>query len=728
MSAYDGWLSAQRVCVIGAGTMGSGIAAHLANLGFEVTLLDLTPDMVREAFDKAKSARPPHFYLSEFADRIRLGNIRENLGWVRDADWICEAIIEKPDVKRGLFAELEPMLRPDAMISTNTSGLQISLLAQDRSPGFKERFMGTHFFNPPRYLKLLELIPTDETEPSAVAAMTRFLEERVARRVVVAKDTPGFIANRFGMWSMFHAIHLAERMGLTVEQVDAITGPFIGRPRSASFRLNDLVGLDIMRDIALNLQERCQGDPHMTNFRMPTSMTTLISRGWIGEKSGQGYYRKEGKELVVYDFNTQAYRQRQEVTFPSLKALAKLPTGERIAAAIDLKDEVGHFLRDHLVPVLRYADYLKAEISHNVEDFDRVMKWGFAWERGPFETIDAIGDKRSGVSEGPFYREGNLLSFDGNYIARKHESEYAQIADFPIVADGEEVRLRDLGDGVLAVCLKTKLGVITPSLVVELLEALENGKLSRFVLTSEARSFSAGFDLKFFLERIEEEDWDGIDGALANLQKLTLRLGEFASVAAVFGHCLGAGQELAMGCSATVAQAEAQIGLPEAKVGVIPGGAGTALMRLRAQFGGAKRIAEVAHQTALGVVALNAPEAQKRGFLRETDRIVFHPDRLLFEAKQMALVAEPTPLPYWLRPEGPIAGMIDRLLAESVSRGEMTDHDQAIGQSVKNVFAKATSVEDALEKERSEFVELCRNALSETRMKHMLEQGKPLRN
>jgi 3-hydroxyacyl-CoA dehydrogenase len=708
--------------------MGSGIAAHLANLGFDVSLLDITPESVREAFDRAKAARPPHFYLPDFADRIRLGNIRENLDWVRGADWVCEAIVEKLDAKRALFRDLEGFLRPDAMVSTNTSGLQISLLADERLESFRKRFMGTHFFNPPRYLKLLELIPTADTDPDAIASMRRFLEERVARRVVEAKDTPGFVANRFGMWSMYHAIHTAERLQLSVEQVDAITGPFLGRPRSASFRLNDLVGLDIMRDIATNLVERCSSDPHMANFRMPKSMATLLERGWIGEKAGQGYYRKEGKELVVFDFVTQAYRQRQEADFPSLRSLGKLPLSERIAAALDLKDEVGDFLREHLLPVLRYADFLKEEISHNVEDFDRVMQWGFAWESGPFELLDAIGAERSKVGSIPFYKQGKMRSFAGKYVARKTEPEYAPLASFPVVAEGEQLRLRDLGDGVLAVCLTTKMGTINPALVVELLEALKTEKLGRFVLTSEARSFSAGYDLNFFLDRIEDEDFEGVDQALANLQKLTLRLGESASVAAVFGHCLGAGQELAMGCSACAALAESMIGLPEAKVGLIPGGGGAALMRLRAQFGGAKRIADVAHQTALGATALNAPEAQRRGFVRESDLIVFHPDRLLHDAKQLVLATEPGPLPSWIRPEGPIAGMIDRLLDESVRRGEMTDHDVAIGQSVKNIFAKAVSLEDALEKERSEFIELCQKALTVTRVRHMLEQGKPLRN
>lgn len=729
MSEFDGWQSAQRVCVIGAGTMGSGIAAHLANLGFDVTLLDLSLESVHIAFDRARVARPPHFYIPETADSIRLGSIRDNLDWVKEADWVCEAIVEKLAAKQSLFEQIEPLLRPDAMITTNTSGLEIALLSQNRSDSFRRRFLGTHFFNPPRYLKLLELIPTAETDPEAIAAMTRFLEDRVARRVVPAKDTPGFIANRFGMWAMFHAIHTAEKLHLSAEQVDAITGPFIGRPRSASFRLNDIVGLDIMADIGTNLIQRCPTDPHVpSNFRIPKSMQMLMDKGWFGEKAGQGYYRREGKELMVYDLETLAYRERRDVDFPSLASLANLPTGERIRQALDLKDEAGEFLREHLLPVLRYANFLKEEISHNVEDFDRVMKWGFAWELGPFETIDAIGSSRVDIKEGPFYEGSTMLAFEGGYIPTRDEPQYAKLQDFKVIEQYENFQIRDLGDGIHAVCLTTKMGTINPAVVEELHSLLDSGRLERFVLASESRSFSAGFDLKFFLDKIQQNDFAGIDAVLDRLQQLTLRLGQVPSVAAVFGHCLGAGQELAMGCAATVAHIDAQIGLPEAKVGLLPGGGGAALMRLRAQFGGVKRIAEIAHQTALGLTAANAVEALKRGFLRETDTIAFHPDRLIHEAKQKALAVEVRPLSSWLRPDGPIAGMIDRMLSESVRTGEMTDHDAQIGLSVKNVFAKGVTLEDALAKERSEFLELCGNALSVTRIRHMLESGKPLKN
>ena len=750
---YDSWLRAKKVCVLGAGTMGAGIAALLANIGFEVTLLDISKEAAEAGLDRARKARPPHFYVPERANAIRLGGINDNLGWVTEADWVCEAVVEKMDIKRALFEALEDVLQPGAMISTNTSGLEISLLAQGRSESFRRRFLGTHFFNPPRYLKLLELIPTNETDPAAVAAMCAFLEERVARRVVVAKDTPGFIANRYGMWSMFNAIHCAERLHLTVEQVDAITGPFLGRPRSASFRLNDLVGLDIMQDIAQNLLDRCPNDPYKNALQTPASMKSLMSRGWIGDKSGHGYYRKEGKELLALDLKTFAYRNRMEPALPSLERLAKQPLGQRVREALELRDEVGEFLRSYLVPTLRYADYLKEEISHSVRDFDRVMMWGFGWELGPFGMIDAIGASAVGIDTKPFYQDSKMLIFGGDYVSTTPEPQYASIKDFPVVASGEAHNLRDLGDGVTAYCLTTKMGTITPTAVKELTTYLEAGKIQRLVLTSEAKVYSVGYDLNVFHTAIQEANQSAILRELTALHRLGSLLEQIPSVAAIWGYALGAGLELAMSCARIVANSECQIGLPEAKVGLIPGGRGTVLMRLRgqqlareiaddvvthemAQAGlvrgrgqpKSKYIAETALLLNLGTVAPNADLAREEGYLRKTDVTIYHPDRLIMEAKKAALTVKPYDLPAWEPAEGPLGGMIDKLQDDAEKRGELTNYDTVIGDKIKAVFVKSATYEDALMREREEFVDLCGKPLTLARIRHMLENGKPLRN
>lgn len=708
--------------------MGSGIAAHLANLGFAVTLLDISEEIVEAGIDRVRQGRPPHFYTSQAAEEIRIGSIEENIEWVSEADWVCEAIIEQLDAKRELFARLEPLLNPNAMITTNTSGLEIRLLAEGRDKGFRERFMGTHFFNPPRYLKLLELIPTKETSKPAVKEMTQFLEDRVARRVVVAKDTPGFIANRYGMWAMFSAIHATERLHLSIEQVDAITGQFLGRPRSASFRLNDIVGLDIMHDIAANLIARCPNDPHISNLEAPNSLTELLEKGWIGDKAGQGYYKREGNELVALDLQTMAYRMRQEPHFDSLSGLSKKPLGERVAAALAGKDEVGEFLRMHLVPTLRYAHYLAQEVSHDVLDFDHVMMWGFGWEMGPFAMIDAIGADKLGIDSKPFYDDRRMLAYNGSYVSIPVRKEYRPLKDYQLIESGDFFNLRDLGDGVTAICLTTKMGTINPDLVDALNRTIDDPKIGRFVLTSEAKSFSVGFDLTFFAEMIASDNLSEIENALTQLQHLASKLSEKTGVAAVFGHCLGAGFELATRCPTVIAHAESQIGLPESKVGLIPGGAGTVIMRTRHQHSGPRGLSEVVSRLLSGAVSISADDARGLGYMRATDVTCYHPDRLIYDAKLLALEAEPKPEEPLVHLPGPLGGMIDDMLAHRLRSGEITEYDEQIGLKIKTVFVKSTSFDDGCERERQMFLDLCGRALTLLRIKHMLENGKPLRN
>ncbi|HRF59421.1 MAG TPA: 3-hydroxyacyl-CoA dehydrogenase/enoyl-CoA hydratase family protein [Fimbriimonadaceae bacterium] len=718
-------MEGKTVCVIGAGTMGSGIAAHLANLGFRVHLLDLTEESVRAGLDRAARAKPPHFFLPETAKRIELGTIAEMGERVRESDWVCEAIVEKLDEKRRLFAALEEHLRADAMVSTNTSGLQISLLAEGRSESFRRRFLGTHFFNPPRYLKLLELIPTPETDPDVVAQVTEFLEDDVARRVVVAKDTPGFIANRFGMWAMIHAIHTAEKLGMSIEQVDAITGSFLGRPRSASFRLNDIVGLDIMQDIAQNLFERCPDDPERAVLKTPHSMAVLLDRGWIGDKAGQGYYRREGKDFLALDLKTLAYRDKQDVKFESLDALAKLPLGERVRAALDLRDEAGEFLREHLVPVLRYADTLKAEISHSVQDFDRVMRWGFAWEMGPFEMIDGIGPEKLGIGDGPFFRGPEMKDFSGVWVSKRLEPKFRRLDNYPLVARHEHFETRDLGDGVIALATTTKMGVYSPPAVREISTYLLEEQRP-LVLTSIGKHFSAGFDLKFLLETSQAEGWDEILASLKELQDLGELLSRRKACAAVFGYTLGGGYEMAMACPVVAAHVDAMIALPESRVGLIPGGGGTARMRVRHQTH-AKSLVHAARTLILGTMSTSADDARRLGWLRSSDVTVYHPDKLMTRARELALTAEPSPME-WRAIEGPVSGMLDQEFADLRSRDEITDHDLRIGHMIKMVFAKDTQWTLALEHERQEFIDLLKEGLTIARIQHMLDTGKPLRN
>lgn len=718
--------SSYKVCVIGAGTMGGGIAGHLANLGFQVMLLDASPESAVAGLDRLRAARPPHLYTPDHASRIRVGSIDAQLGWVSEADWVCEAIVEKADAKKGLYALIEPHIRPDAFVSTNTSGLEISLLAQGRADSFQSRFVGTHFFNPPRYLKLIELIPTPSTSAETVERMTRFLEDRVGRRVVLAKDTPGFIANRFGMWAMFQAIHVAEKLRLTVEQVDAMTGPFLGRPRSASFRLNDLVGLDIMADIAKNLRERCVDDPHRETLELPSSLQTLLDRGSLGDKVGRGYYRREGKQLNSLDLGTLAYRERQEPDLPSLDALSKRPLGERIAAALDLGDDVGEFMRRYLVPTLRYADYLKDRISHGIEDFDRVMMWGFGWEVGPFALIDAIGPEKLGLEPEPRYTAEGVRSFDGHIVPRRSEPQYRSIADFPMVDQAPGLVVRQLEGDVFALCLTTKMGTLNPSLVEVLIAKLAEIR-QPMVLCSEARSFSAGFDLHYFVECAEGERWDDVMRALERFQILSAVLSRSRIVAAVHGHALGGGMEVAMGCPLIVAHPEASMGLPEAKLGLMPAGCGTTLLRVRRQ-GSLKELVETAKTLVQGQTSSCAEDARRLGYLRPSDVVLHHPDRLIHDAALAARTVQPIEIPAFATPEGPLTGMVDRAIAELVAKGDLTQYDEVVSERIKNVVCRSTSFEEALRKEREGFVDLLKHPMTQARIRHMIETGKPLRN
>lgn len=712
------------VCVIGAGTMGSGIAAHLANVGFNVTLLDLTTQSVNACFDRAKSAKPPHFFVKATADKIRLGSIEENLDWVKGADWVCEAIIEKLDAKKALYEKLETLLDPDALISTNTSGLEISLLIEGRSDSFKQRFFGTHFFNPPRYLKLLELIDTDFSSLEDHAAVVEFLEKRVARRVVPALDTPGFIANRYGMWSMYHAIHIAEKLQLSIEQVDLITGPFLGRPRSGSFRLNDIVGLDIMQDIARNQFARCPEDPYIATLINPNSMDHLLSHGNIGNKAGKGYYDKIGHDYLSFNLTTHAYHPRNEPNLPTVTDNLRKPLAERLKIGLAARDEVGEFLRLYLLPTLRYADYLKESICYSVQDFDRVMQWGFGWEAGPFEMIDMIGSQTVLGTDKQFYTaEGQLAPTEFERFAIVREPAYRPLTDYPVVSSHGLVDVRDLGEGVRSIELRTKMGSVPPQGVEDLHAFLDQEPEGRFVLASSTKAFSVGFDLKFFLDAIEREDWLGIEAALERLQTLGEKLASRRIVAALHGYALGGGLELAMSCPQVVALSDAQIGLPEARVGLIPGGRGVTMMRQRSQ-GGPQMMRDTIGLMTSGYIATNAVEARQNGFLRDQDKVTFHPDMLITRARELALTVEPIPTPPWTTMPPHTAGMVDEKLKDP----SFTAYDVLIGEQLKHCMVKATSYEDCLRLERERFLILCQRPETKARIANMLETGKPLRN
>jgi 3-hydroxyacyl-CoA dehydrogenase len=586
--------------------------------------------------------------------------------------------------------------------------------------------MGTHFFNPPRYLKVLELVPGPETGAETVATMKRFLEERVARRVVQAKDTPGFISNRYGVWCMFHAIHVAERLSLSVEQVDAITGAFLGRPNSATFRLNDLVGIDVMADIAVNLLERCPIDLQRERFLFPRSFSFLLEREWLGGKSGQGYYRKTFNDVVALDLSTLAYRERQKVEFESIEKLGKLPLGQRLREALNLRDEVGEYLRNYLVPALQYATQLLPEIAYCAEDFDRVMRWGFGWELGPFELIDAIGADNLGISAKPFYSVAGSMGSGGSYVPLSQESAYRDFVNFAVVDHREGFEIREM-DGVAGITLTSPSGVLDTPTVKSLLKYLDEAKPQRLIIGPRGPDFGANLDLKYLLGCAQEGRFGDVDQALIAFQALCAKLRSMRSVAAVRGSCIGSGLELASSCAAMVIGAETQLGYSECRIGLFPAGSGTANLRLRHQDN-TKGLVDSARRLCLGTISQNADDARAQGLARSGDVTIYHPDRLASEAIRVAKSVEPSPLPDWKPVSGPLLGMLDQMRMELRRKGDLTPHDELVAEKVKHVLARASSYEDALTKERTGFIELLNEGLTQARIKHMIETGKPLKN
>ncbi len=717
----------RSVCVVGSGTIGVGIAAHLANLGFNVNLLDADRQAVEAALDRARRAFPPAFYVPATADRIRVNSLEGGQEAIANADWVCEALPERPEQKQDLYRRIEPLLREDAVLTTATNALCIARLGEALSERARSRFMGTHFLNPPRYLKLVELIPAASTNPAATRAMTSFLEGRVGRRVVVVKDTPGFVAARFGVWSQMHAVHLAERLGLTLEQVDAIAGPLVGHPRTACFQLNDLIGIDAMADVAATVYAECPEDPYREELRQPRSFSFLLERGWTGNKIGQGYYRRSGKDVVPLDLRTLAYREPRDVDLPSLRTLAQKPLVERLTEGLQLRDEVGEFLREHLIPVFRYANYLRGAVGVGAEALDRIVRWGYGWEMGPFETIDAIGAQAVGIAAPRFYRKGEALGPGDDYVPRRHEPAFFGLADYPLIEKRDGYNLRELPDDVIGIGISTERGLITQGMVSDLLKLLKSGKMERLVIGGEGADFSAGLDLRPYLAAAQAGRWDDVYAALQDLQELGKALRKLVSVAAVNGVCLGAGFELAASCSTMVVAAEAEIGFTHAQIGLIPAGGGTAMMRLRGQ-GSAKALSDVARRIVLGQVAKNAEEGRAMGYVRREDLTVFHPDRVVGEAIEMARVAYPQALPDWVATAGPVAGIIDQAIADLKRRGELTAHGVLVSDKLKAVLVRSTGYEDALARERAGFAELLREGLTQTRIKHLIETGRPLRN
>lgn len=686
-----------HVVIIGAGTMGSGLAAHFANVGWTVTLLD-KDEIAQNALERI--VKGGLLYLPTYASRIKPGNADSELDRVREADWVVEAIFEEIEAKRALLSEVAARVAPTTVISTNTSGLGVAEMTVHLPEDFRARFLGTHFFNPPRSMKLLELVPTDATDPAITHHFTAFAERVLGKRVVLAKDRPGFITTRIGIYGLACALSSAERYDIAPEEADWLLGPFVGRPRSGIFRLADLVGLDIIAHIMQNQQQRLPDDPYLQVFTLPKTLQKLIADGRLGEKTGAGFYRREGKAIYALDFQSLDYRPRQEPKVPVDPELSKAPLPERLKAALTLPDPYGAFVREALLLPLAYAAEITPEVAYDIVSVDQAMKWGYNWELGPFEYWDAIGaavwqdlmghfftnPDLAGIEIGlellasvpnapqrtphliqalrdtgftlfyePTQEEGTLYfqprDGTGEMVPLKESPEFIVLTDLKArgkeVMGTEEASAIDLGDEVLCLEFHTKANVLTPSLIRFLDEVRERAEreFAALVIGNQGSMFSAGFDLNLFSEYIRAHDWAKLEEGLRLLQGMVLRLkyARVPVVAAVHGYALGGGCEVMLHCHQVHAHVESGIGLPEALVGLIPAGGGTTLLTARATQNLAPdadpfpNLRQAFQTLSQGKRSSHAFEARTLGFLTPCDRFCFCADRLLYEAKRWAL-------------------------------------------------------------------------------------------
>lgn len=747
----------RSAAVLGAGTMGAQIAAHLANAGISVLLLDLSETVAQEGVKRVRGLKPDPFFASDRASLISLGGFDNDLPRVATVDWILEAVVEDLEVKRALLERVDRVRRTGTIVSSNTSGIPIAALADGRSQDFREHWLGTHFFNPPRYLHLVEVVPTGETLPDVTARIAGFAGDRLGKGVVVAKDSPNFIGNHIAILGSMRMIAALESGAFTVEELDAITGPALGRPKSATFRTMDLAGLDVLAHVARNIGL----DP-------PPLIRSLIERGWVGEKAGQGFYKRvKGRdgasEILSLDPQSLTYRPHQSPRLPSLEAAKAIEDpAARIATLFSGKDRVGDLLRTTMGPALFETARITPDIAYSIDDVDRVMKWGFAWELGPFETIDAIGVRElaGAVDMEPPPLLSGLL---GNGRNRFRTSPLPPAAGDLLILTSAKQRNRvlkrnpgaslvDLGDGVLGVEFHSKMNAIGAD-TVEMLQAGLNEAARNFtalVVGNEAPHFSAGANLMLLLLEAQEGNWDEIDLMVRAFQNTTqaLRSSDVPVIVATGGLTLGGGCEIALHADRVQAAAETYIGLVEVGVGLIPGGGGTKEMVARMtdrlphrQVDLMPFAQDVFETIGFARVSTSALDARHLGYIAETGRITMNRERLIADAKAYALervregYRKPPPRPGIVVGGNSVLATLKLGVHIAWRAGRISDHDAVVARALANVIAggplpyQATVSEQyLLDLEREAFLKLCGEPKTQERIAHTLKTGKALRN
>ena len=746
----------RTAAVLGAGTMGAQIAGHLANAGVPALLLDVSAEAARQGLERARALKPDPFFTRQTHTLIRTGSF-DDLSGLRTCDWIIEAIVEQIEPKRSLLERVEAHIADTAVVSSNTSGIPLADIAAARSAGFRARWLGTHFFNPPRYLPLLEVIPTADTRPDVLQTIVTFADRRLGKGVVVAKDTPGFIANRIGIYGLMQVFRAIASGEYTVEDVDAITGPAIGRPKSATFRTMDLAGIDVLAHVTRGLADRL---PDEEAFAVPSIVDELIRRGSTGAKTGSGFYRKDPSgDIQALDLADLGYRPSLRPRFASIEAARSIQqTGERIRTLFEAKDKAGQFLRATLAPTLLYAARIAPDVAHSPDDVDRAMRWGFGWELGPFETLRAIGVERVVEALDPAMRDGAASAFHPVAVpaaAATRTSCDPQLLKCArdsnrVVRRNSGASLVDLGDGVLCVEFHSKMNAIGGD-TIQMLQAGVKEAAANFaalVVGNDSQHFSAGANLMLLLLEAQEGNWDEVDLMVRAFQQTTMALkhAPVPVVVAPAGLTLGGGCEVALHGDRVQAAAESYIGLVEVGVGLIPAGGGTKEMLARAMEdlpAGADSLPFVqrAFETiGFGKVSASGPDARVIGYLRDGDGITMNRDRLLADAKAVALARAAAYTPRQPRTSIPVGGPT-ALAALKLGvhlawrAGRISDHDALIGRKLAWIMAggdttaaRTMTEQELLDLEREAFLSLCGERKTQERIAHTLKTGKTLRN
>ena len=791
----------RKVAVLGSGVMGSGIAAHVANAGLPVLMLDMVPPRAGPGEDTRSRAfrnkfplgalaalrkqKPAPLFLSAAQDLIEVGNFDDDLPRIADCDWVVEVVKEDMAVKQALFARVEPLLKKGAIVSSNTSGLSIKGMTEGRGAAFKQSFLVTHFFNPPRYMKLLELVAGTQTDPAVMAFMARFAEEVLGKGVVYAKDTTNFIANRIGTYAMLRALAVMAEDGLSVEEVDKIFGPAMGRPKSAVFRTADVVGLDTFLHVAKNCYDTLTADEARDTFKPPAYLEQMVQKNLLGNKSGQGFYKKVkgegGKEILALDLEKLEYRPQQKVRYESLGAAKEVENvAERVRAVMTGTDKAARYAERVTLDALAYASRRLPEISDDYVNIDRALRWGFGWELGPFETWDAYGVRRGvermkelGLKPAAwveemlasgrerFYEVAGAADTFWDVPARKARPVPAHPRAIKVehlargnkkVAGNDSATLWDMGDGAALLEFHSKMNAVDDATVAMMhtaLDKVEEG-FAGLVIGNDGANFSVGANLMALLMAIHAEDFEGVRRMARQFQEANqrMRYSPVPVVAAPFGMTLGGGAEVVLGANAVQAAAETYIGLVEVGVGLIPGGGGTmALLRnvygpyaADKDFDPLPFLKKVFLAIGTAKVATSAEEGRELGFFSPFDGISMNRDLLLADAKARVLGMAGAGFRPPRRTSFLLAGRsgqatVDMMLYDMQLNNQISEHDRKIGRKLAGVLTGGDtspttplSEERLLELELEAFLSLCGEQKTQERMMAMLQSGKPLRN